>query len=62
MKVENGKYKKVTIEVGISDEANTEILSGLSEGDVIMGVFIDKEGMDAAGLNDDTSGESSFAG
>jgi len=53
MKVENGKYKKVPVELWISDQANTEILWGLEEGDVIMGVFIDKEWMDAAGLNDE---------
>ena len=53
MKVENGKYKKVPVELWISDQANTEVLWGLEEGDVIMGVFIDKEGMDSAGLNEE---------
>lgn len=53
MKVENGKYKKVAIEIWMSDQANTEIISWLSLWDIIMGVFIDKEGMDAAGLGDD---------
>jgi len=52
MKVENGKYKKIPVELWISDQANTEILWGLEEGDVIMGVFIDKEGMEAAGLGE----------
>jgi hypothetical protein len=52
MKVENGKYRKIPVEIWISDQANTQILSGLKEGDTIMGVFIDKEGMDAAGLNE----------
>jgi len=36
----------------MSDQANTEVLGGLEEGDMIMGVFIDKEGMDAAGLDE----------
>ena len=53
MKVEKGKYKKVPVELWISDQANVEVLGGLEEWDVIMGVFIDKEGMDAAGLNEE---------
>lgn len=53
MKVVNGKYKKVPVEIGISDQANTEIVSWLEEGDIIMGVFIDKEGIEAAGLNEE---------
>jgi multidrug efflux pump subunit AcrA (membrane-fusion protein) len=53
MQVQQGKYKKVPVELGLSDQANTEILSGLVEGDIIMGVFIDKEGMDVAGVNDE---------
>lgn len=52
MKVEHEKYTKVPIELWISDQANTEVISGLSLEDTIMGVFIDKEGMDVAGLNE----------
>ncbi|MDR3168677.1 MAG: efflux RND transporter periplasmic adaptor subunit [Candidatus Peribacteria bacterium] len=55
MKAEQGKYKKVPVELGLSDQANTEILTGLVKGDMIMGVFIDKEGMDVAGVNDDNT-------
>jgi hypothetical protein len=52
MKVEQRKYKKVPVELWISDQANTEILSGIAVGDTIMGVFIDKEGIEVAGLNE----------
>jgi multidrug efflux pump subunit AcrA (membrane-fusion protein) len=53
MKVENKKYKKVPITTGISNQTHTQVLSGLSEGDMIMGVFIDKEGIEAAGLDEE---------
>ncbi|MDD2536894.1 MAG: HlyD family efflux transporter periplasmic adaptor subunit [Candidatus Absconditabacteria bacterium] len=52
MRVEDGKYKKAFVQLGISDMANTEVLSGLEEGDIIMGVYLDKEGMAAAGIGD----------
>jgi hypothetical protein len=57
MKIENGKYKKTPITVWISDQANTEVLSGLTLGDTIMGVFIDPQGIASAGLNDKPSSE-----
>ena len=52
MKVVNWKYKKTPIEIWISDMANTEIVSWLEEGDVIMWVFIDKEWMEAVWITD----------
>ena len=54
MKVVDGKYKKTPIEIWISDMANTEILGGLEEWDVIMWVFVDKDGMEAIGITDET--------
>lgn len=38
------------VELGISDDANTVVLSGLQEGDVIKGLYINDISMENAGV------------
>jgi HlyD family secretion protein len=52
-KVENDVLKKTVVETGDSDDTNTEILSGLDEGDTIVSTISDnmKDGMNVSELN-----------
>lgn len=42
------------VELGIADDANTVILSGLQEGDVIKGLYINDVSMQNAGIGQDS--------
>ncbi len=50
-KIENGKDTKVEIEIGVSDNENTEVTSGLSEGDVVSVSSLPKSGFNSQETN-----------
>jgi len=54
MKVIDWKYHKTPVEIWISDMANSEILSGIEEWDIIMWVFVNNEWMEVLWINDDS--------
>lgn len=50
--LENGQRVDREIETGISDDSQTEVLSGLSVGDTIREMYMTQEGFSHVGLGD----------
>lgn len=46
----NGEWKDQVIEIGIADDINTVVLSGLKVGEVIKGLYITEDAMKNAGI------------
>lgn len=56
--LKNGAWIDQEVEIGKSDESNTEIISGLKLGDTIKAMYITVEGMTSAGIS--TTAEDPF--